>query len=512
MKKDYKVTKIISIVIMLITIAASFFAYKTVNDLGVLPQKYINIIIYALLGFNLFFSLLAFIPKVSKLNKILQSVICSIVAIALIVVSVKIPEYKGRIERAFTPIPEEGDLNINVYSLKTSNINVVGDLEDVKITVIAGLDEEYTDYATKVISRELQGKTVETEEMDDVYAAVEALYNGDIPALMINETYAEIIADNADFADFAEKTKVVYQVIQHIKIDHETSGVDNITTTPFIIGISGNDTWNYKNLTSRGRSDVNMMACINPNTKQILIVTVPRDSYLGIGGNSNKMDKLTHHTIYGFDEWKGSLNKAFGTNINYFVRINFQSLVNIVNALGGIDVNNPYEMTFKYNVFDPETGIPHVVEKTFEEGVIHLTGEETLGYCRDRYHSKGGDLGRNQHQAIAIQAMVDKVTSVDVIYHIDDILTAIEGSFVTDLEMNQIYSLVQMQLDDMATWSILSYSVTGTTGMAPSYAMGMNSGNVYSMVFLSKDSVDKATTLIARIMGGEVLTSEDVAQ
>ena len=518
MRKDYKVTKVISILVMLATIGASIYAYMTVKGLGVLPQKYIDYITYGLLGFNFLFGLLAFIPKVSKINKILQIIICTGVAAALIVASIKIPEYKGKIERTFTQIPDEGTLNINVYTKADSPIKDVHDLETVEVTVVKGLDEEYTQYALKVISRELNGKTIKTTEIEDVYAAFEALYAGTIPAIMINETYANIIADNADFENFATDTRIVYNCIQPIKIEHDTSAVGSITTEPFIIGITASDTWNYGNIIRDdgrivlGRSDVNMIVAVNPNTKQVLIVTVPRDSYLGIGGNSNMMDKLTHHTIYGYDTWKRSLNTAFGVTINYFVRINFQSLVNIVNALDGIDIDNPYEMTFKYNVFDPQTGKPHLVQKTFEEGRIHLTGEETLGYVRDRYHSKGGDLGRNKHQAIVIKALVDKVTSVSVISHVDKLLEAIQGSFVTDLEINQIYALVQMQLDDMATWDILNYSITGTTGMATSYAMGANSGNLYSMVFLNKDSINKGTTLLQKVLSGVEITSEDTAQ
>ncbi len=518
MKKDYKAVKIISVIIMLITIGASVYAYQTVKGMGVLPQKYIDYILYGLIGFNVFFGLLAFIPKVSKLNKILQSVICTGVAAALIAASIIVPTYKGKIERAFTQIPEEGSLNINVYTLASSPLKDVSDLETTTIGVVKGLDEEYTQYALKVISRELNGKSIKTTELEDVYSAFEALFAGEIPAVMINETYAEIIADNADFANFSTDTKILYNCIQPIKINHDTGAVGNITTEPFIIGVTASDTWNYANIIREdgrmvlGRSDVNMVVACNPNTKQILIVTVPRDSYLGIGGNSNMMDKLTHHTLYGYDTWKASLNKAFGIEINYFVRINFQSLVNIVNALDGIDINNPYEMTFEYNAFDPATGKPHLVKKTFEEGLIHLTGEETLGYVRDRYHSKGGDMGRNKHQAIVIKALVDKVTTVSVISKIDRLLEAIQGSFVTDLGINQIYALVQMQLDDMATWDILSYSLTGTTGSATSYALGQNSGNLYSMVFLDKDSVNKGTTLLQQVLSGVKLTSEDTAQ
>ena len=512
MKKDYKVTKVISILIMLITIGASIYAYKTVTDLGVLPQKYINYIIYGLVGFNVLFGLLAFIPKVSKINKILQSFICVLVTAALIVVSIKIPEYKGRMERAFTQIPEEGTLNINVYTLANSPINDVKDLANVEVTRIRGLDDEYTDFALRVISRELNGKQIATAEMDDVYAAFEALFAGTIPALMVNETYADIIADNADFENFAADTKIVYSCMQQIKLDHEVSTVGNITSEPFIIGITGNDTWKYEYLYKSGRSDVNMVVVVNPTTKQILLVTVPRDSYLGIGGNSNKMDKLTHHTLYGYDEWKKSLNSLFGININYFVRVNFQSIVNIIDAIDGVDIYNPYEMTFKYEVFDHETGAKSHATKTFPEGNIHMNGEETLAYVRDRYHSIGGDMGRNKHQAIVIGAMVDKITSVSIISHIDKLLEAIEGTFLTDLEIEQIYALVQMQLDDMATWEIMSYSLTGSTGMASSYAMGPNSGTMLSMVFLSKDSINKGTTYIHRMLTGERISRDEIQE
>lgn len=465
---------VLSMAVAIGLIAMSYVTYKTVSGMNIIPRKYIDIMKYALIGVNVLFGLIAFLPSVNTFNKFLQVLICGALAAGLFLVNMKIPDYMGQLERMFNKVPEEGTLLMSVYTKADSGIEDVLDLEDARVAVLAGKDTEYADYSCKVISRELNGEQIETVSYEDIYSLAEDLLAGNVDAALINETYAGFISENSDFAKFNEETRKVYTIEHRIQLNYRSNSVGNITTEPFIIAVSGNDTWDYSDMNPSNltRSDVNMLVVVNPLTKKALIVSIPRDTYVALWGDYDAMDKLTHATIYGMDTWEQTLNSMFGVSINYFVRINFQSLVNVVDALGGIEINNPYELTITFNTYDRNTGRIGGETHTFEEGLIHITGDQALGYVRERKSLRNGDVDRVRHQAVVLQGLINKVTQVSVITKITDLLKAVEGTFITDLDLNQIYALVQMQLDDMASWNLSSVTVTGYTDMRTSYAMG----------------------------------------
>ncbi|MBQ1523357.1 MAG: LCP family protein, partial [Erysipelotrichaceae bacterium] len=170
---------------------------------------------------------------------------------------------------------------------------------------------------------------------------------------------------------------------------------------------------------------------------------------------------------------------------------NFQSLVNVVDALGGIEIDNPYEMTIAFNIFDRETGQLSGETHTFEEGRIHITGNQALGYVRERKSLRNGDVDRVKHQAVVLKGIIDKVTQVSVITKVTDLLKAVEGTFITDLNTDQVYALVQMQLDDMASWTLASTTITGYGDMRTSYAMGNGDYEVEEEVEIEVPVVDE---------------------
>ncbi|MBQ2214528.1 MAG: LCP family protein [Erysipelotrichaceae bacterium] len=489
-----------SIVIYIISMAAavglgvaSWLAFKTVTGLNIIPQKYTDIMMYVLIGINALFGLIAVIPGVSNLNKILQTVISAALAVGLIYGNTIIPQYMGQFERMFNKVPEEGTLLMSVYTLKDSEIQDVNDLENVSVGVLAKKDADYLDYSYKVISRELNGEQIVPVEYEDFYLLGEDLLSGKIKAALMNQTYAQFISENSDFESFPQDTQVIYTIEHKIQLNYQSNAVGNITQEPFIIAVSGNDTWDYRemNPSNLTRSDVNMLVVVNPLTKKALIVSVPRDTYVPLWGDYDAMDKLTHATIYGMDTWEQTLNSLLETDINYFVRINFQSLVNVIDALGGIEIDNPYEMTIAFNTFDRETGQLSGETHTFEEGRIHITGNQALGYVRERKSLRNGDVDRVKHQAVVLKGIIDKVTQVSVITKVTDLLKAVEGTFITDLNTDQIYALVQMQLDDMASWDLASTTITGYGDMRTSYAMGSGDYEVEEEVEVEVPVVDE---------------------
>ncbi|MDI9540345.1 MAG: LCP family protein [Bacillota bacterium] len=503
----------VSMLVMTGVIFHSIKLYGLISSYTFLPEHYIKYLGYGLIGVNLFFCIFAFLPNVNNLNKILQSILCVILAYALAMANVIIPDYEGQMKRMFIEVPTEGDLMINVYVLKESEVTDIYGLQGKLIGIQSQFDVEYQDYALKVINREFEGDPVVSKSYDDIYSIVEALYAGEVDAILLNESYVEIISENNDFLTYEEDTRVVYSCVQKISLEYDSANIENITTEPFIILIGGSDSRNYNNLfatRSAGRTDVNMLAIFNPVTKQALIITIPRDAYVPLWGNTNCMDKLTHATVYSISAWQQTINTLFDIKINYFFRVNFLSIIKIIDALGGLEIDNPYAFDTE-SCLDPDT--LKTVYHYFPEGKITLTGGQTLGYTRERkgYKPDGtqiGDFGRNQHQAIVVDALIKKVTSVSTITNIPELLKAVEGTFFTDITIDSIYALAQMQLNDMATWDVVQHNLTGRGASRTSYAMGQSSGKTYSVVILNDGPLNKAKAMIQQILNNEIVQKD----
>ena len=468
MKTEKKSTvSIISLIVAVVTLIASVALFFACYTLGILPDKYLVIIGGVLLAINLLFGFIGFSRKTNKINKIIQSVLCGALSILMIACSILIPSYKGKIEKIFTPLPETTELYMNVYVLDDNEqIEEVRNLAGITLGTQTAVDIENQTVAVEDINKVIIEPVV-TKEYPDIYAAVDALYAREVDAVILNAVYAQIIADNDDYKDFNEKVRMVYQVTQEIvdMNNRPNTYTGNVTKSPFIVAINGNDTWDYSNIKTNAasRTDVNILVAVNPNTRQVLMITIPRDSYLAIGGDTAKMDKLTHSSIYGIGVWEATLENAFACEVNFFVRVNFSSLVNVVDSLGGLDINNPYAFhTITHKVWENGQYVPR--SYSFKKGNIHLTGNQTLLYVRERYNLPNGDFGRNEHQGLILRALIDKVLSPSIITNFDSLLNAVEGTFTTDFTIEQIKALVKLQLEDMDIgWDIVTYNVTGTT-------------------------------------------------
>lgn len=233
--------------------------------------------------------------------------------------------------------------------------------------------------------------------------------------------------------------------------------IDN--SKSFNVYISGIDT--YGDISTVSRSDVNIVATINPATKRILLTTIPRDSYVPIaGGGNNQLDKLTHSGIYGIDASMQSVSSLLNTKIDNYIRINFSSFMNVVDGIGGITVSNPV-------TFTTDGG------QVFKQGDIYLNGEDALTFSRERHNLDGGDNDRGKNQERVITAILHKLMSPGVIYHYQNVMSVIGDSVQTNISSKSITELISSQIDSGSAWTIESTAITGKgqTGGLPSYAM-----------------------------------------
>ena len=278
-------------------------------------------------------------------------------------------------------------------------------------------------------------------------------------------------------------------------LDSMTSGLltgaeaNKITKEPFVVYLSGVD--NRGELTEKARSDVNILAVVNPTTKQAALINTPRDYYVDLAGTDSK-DKLTHAGLYGVETSMATLGNLYGVDVEHYLRINFAGFINIIDAIGGVDVYSDQAFT--------SVGSPGYYDPTtFAEGWNHLDGKSALAFARERHAFKTGDIQRGINQMKVIDAMANKLKSPALLMGFSKLMDAAADCFVTSLSQEQISALVRMQLGDLANWDIQSYTVTGS-GAKSTKCYSAKGQSLYVMK-PDENSVNEA--LIAAVLGGE---------
>jgi polyisoprenyl-teichoic acid--peptidoglycan teichoic acid transferase len=245
------------------------------------------------------------------------------------------------------------------------------------------------------------------------------------------------------------------------------------TSNPFIVYISGIDT--YGEIETTARSDVNILAVINPLTHKILLVNTPRDYYVQLHGTTGVRDKLTHAGLYGVDSSAKTLEDLYGVSIPSYVRINFTSFQKVIDTLGGVDVYS--DQSFSSYVY------------SYNQGVNSLGGVEALEFARERYTFQDGDRTRGKNQQRVIEAVLSKASSPRLLVQYTQLLGSLDGNVQTNIAPGSITDIVKAELSDIQKWQVESISVDGTGASAQTFSFG--SQELYVMV-PSQETVDVA--------------------
>lgn len=295
------------------------------------------------------------------------------------------------------------------------------------------------------------GRELKLSEYDTVTDLANGLLSGQIEAAIYNEAFDGIIEESIE--DYKDQVKILYQYGIETEIQQEDTNVE----VPFNVYISGIDVSGP--ITTNSRSDVNIIMTVNPNTKKILLTTTPRDYYVTIPNISGEQrDKLTHAGIYGVDASMATLEQLYGIDISYYARVNFTSLITIVDALGGVDVNSEY--AFSAGGYD------------FVQGTNHLDGKAALAFSRERYSFESGDNQRGKNQEAVLTAILQKAMSPAILTSANQILSEVSDCVETNMTQDEMAKFINMQLSDGAGWSIVSTAATGTGDNQACYSSG----------------------------------------
>ena len=452
--------------------------------INILPMKYLAVLALILVFVNLILGFFLLRKKVKKKPKRICTVFSLLFTILFAVVSFFIFKTFGVLDEM------SQDYKTYTYYVLVNDSSNYEKLEDIKDKEL-GYYNDNSEASKKALEALSKVVTVKSNSYGNLESLASSLISSDEDAILLESTTKSKLDSagensKSSFSGFKDKTRIIYTFKVKVKVD--TKGV-NVTKDVFNIYISGMD--EYGKVSEVSRSDVNMIMTINPKTKQILMTNVPRDYYVQLHDTTGYKDKLTHAGIYGVDTSVKTLEDLLGIKIDYFFKVNFSSLQNIVNALDGVDVYSEYDFQ-SWNGYN------------FTKGYNHVDGKAALAFARERHTFTDGDNQRGKNQQALIEAIFRKCTSSSIITKYNSLLNSLKDSMITDMPMKSITSLAKMQLRDNASWSITSNSVTGTGSSEYTYTYPYQ----YLYVTLQdEESIKEAKDKIAKVAGGEVLES-----
>lgn len=348
--------------------------------------------------------------------------------------------------------------------------------------------KDLTDKLVGILSKdgkELEGGiskkvSVKLKEYESIDLLQTSLLEEEVEAIVMEKSYYEILVETDE--TFDDKVKELFQFTVYTKESNIAKSVD-ITKDAFNLYISGIDT--YGSVSNVSRSDVNIIATVNPKEHKILLTSIPRDYYVQLHGTTGNKDKLTHAGIYGVDMSVKTLEDLLDTEINYFVKVNFSSLENIVEALEGVTVNSEREFTT-------------IDGHHFTQGKNKVNGKEALAFCRERKAFLEGDRMRGKNQQAMISAIIDKAVSPSILLKYNELLDSLESSFKTNLTHTDIVKFIKMQINHNDSWDVQNQSLDGGDGSEYTYTVPTQKAYV---MLPYEDSVASAKNGIKEALG-----------
>ncbi len=362
------------------------------------------------------------------------------------------------------------DLDGGIFGIQTTMNRAKTD------ETMANLESQYTQGIIKV-------------EYTGFLEQIQALYDGNVDAILMNEAYRDIILET--YPNFDTETRVLdaFTYKEEVVKKEEPKPEVNVAEETFTIYLSGNDSYGEVTLAD-GRTDVNILATVNPKTKQVLLTTTPRDYYVEQPIYDGGRDKLTHAGLWGIECSMETLENLYDIDIDYYVRVNFSGFEDIVDALGGIEVWSDYSFSGLHGGY-------------FEAGWNYMDGASALGFVRERYSFSDGDAQRGRNQMYVIQAIIDKVTSPAILTNYLSLMDSLSSCFITDMPREKISDLVKMQLDEGGSWNIVSYTVAGATGGEYCPALG----SYASIMYENDEAIQTAKEMMQAVADGEIISA-----
>lgn len=503
-RRDRLPGTIITLILFLAVLAFTVLLLYT----NLIPMKYIGIIFLGLLILVLLIHLL-----VLKFRKKVRFWIGVVLSVILLLILGGVSFYIHKTVSSLDTITEvnKDTVEVGVYVMQDDPAQTMHDAAGYSFGILSELDRGNTDAALEQIYFET-GSEISPTEYNSLTELADGITSGDCQAVIMNSGYLAVLDQMDGYSSFSSQIRNIasYRIESVVErkepettvapendsvASDEDTADDAVTDEVYTIYISGIDT--RGGMTASSLSDVNILLTVNTRTRQVLMVSTPRDYYVPLSISNGVPDKLTHAGIYGVNVCMDTLEMLYGIDINYYFRLNFGGFIQIIDALGGITIYSDYEF---------DSG--NVAGYHFNKGENVVDGEAALAFCRERYAFAEGDRQRGRNQMAVIQGVLDKITSPDLLKNYLSVMDSLEGCFETNVPYDTISDLVRRQLDEGGKWEVLSYSVDGTGDNQKPYSM---SQTAYVMV-PDMTTVDKAKSLMQKVREGIMLSEADVSR
>lgn len=442
-----KITRIVLVALEGITVVIFLV---TVFRFGALPL-WQSLIVTAIVALLFAFTARKLIKRRAKKA---TRIICALLALLLIVIYCAGTYYIGQLMSFVQNITSSNTekQNYSVAVLKDAGYQKISDLGNKNI----GFQSNNL-YLEKVKAELSNAVTYEAKDYTDLADMFIDLQSNEAAAITLATSNIEILKEDAE--EYYNQIRIIYTFDIEIEKEEETQSDKDLSSEPFIVYISGTDS--RGTVADAARSDVNMLAVVNPEKGKILLVSVPRDYYVQLHGTTGLKDKLTHAGIYGINMSKNTMADLFDVEIDHTIKVSFSTVEKLVDAVDGIDIYS-------------DASFQAWTDKTchIQKGDIHLDGRCALAFARERYAYASGDRHRIQNQQNVLEAVFKKATQIKYLANYPSLLSAIEGTFQTSFTYDQITDFAKMQLNTLRSWEIESISVDGTGSMSPTYSMG----------------------------------------
>lgn len=506
MKRE-KIWNVILIVTFALQMLVEAITVGVILRLNMLPTAYCLVLVSVMAVFGLTVGLLMFLHRKEKAVGMVRRIIACVLAALIIfgcgAVCKVVCDIYQTIDHITTP--SEPSVTRSIFIRSDDPAKELADAAEYRFAAVENFDPDGTHQAVGVLEQAF-GKRVAVAYYASISELVDALYCADADAIILNGAYVEMLEETQEYADFSQKTKLLYDVpIEGWTPPSQSAGTDestsqapaepDITQKPFVLYIAGSDS-DKSYIPTLTRYDVNILVVVNPATKQVLLLNTPRDYYVKNPAGDGARDKLTHCGNFGIDCAVQAMEELYGFEIDYYARINFGGVEALIDAVGGVTVVSEVDFT-------------GYLGTKFVKGENHLNGLQTLEFVRERRELPGGDNDRGKNQMKVIKALIEKVTSgTALISGYAQILDALGKMFETSMDLEDISELVKMQLTDMASWNVQSYAVTGKGGSEVTYSWA---GKQLYVMYVDEAHVAYAGGLVQRVMEGQILTKEDLS-
>lgn len=403
-----------------------------------------------------------------------------------------------------TSLADSKATTTSIVVLKSSSIKKESGLKGKKIGTILDMDKKPTKRMLDDLNKDnIKYTTKDYSNLDEL---MEAFYSSEVDAICFNEKYRDILHETQAYFTFQTDTRIVHQNVHYTKVeknDNPSDPVNDISKDAFTILVSGNDSYGTLQ-DSNTRSDANLLLTVNPKTGTILMTSIPRDYYVELvcpeddpelACPEGSSDKLTHSGLMGVKSTEETIEKALGIKINYNVRINFSSVVNLVDALDGIDldIKKGEEVDIFYVNSQPGLSV----------GKHHVDGETALAFARERHAYLDGDNQRVRNQQKVFKAIFKRIVSPKMITNYGKFMDALAVAFDTNLSGDEISNFVKYELNNMPDWKIESYAIVAE----PDYQFCYQSQSYASVVQQNDIMNEVARKKIEAVLNGKSSTT-----